>query len=142
MLFWCLNAQDQALALILGRLPIFQRDLLKAMSMPTLEDLLSTRPFYSNGGMPVLFAARFDEQMYLLSRVQVEVWYCVHGQETHNVDQTRTALESWCTEASKESYTLSERRSRSNDFDRSLRQLLSRKSHFSMTMVKDLLIFA
>ncbi|KAF2447777.1 hypothetical protein P171DRAFT_518818 [Karstenula rhodostoma CBS 690.94] len=98
-LFWRLNALDKALSLILSRSPIFQRDLMNAMPLPTLEELLSTRP--RSDGMPLLFEAHFDQQMYLLSRVQAEVWHCLPGQETQNVDKVRKDLQSWHTEAAK-----------------------------------------
>lgn len=104
-LFWRLNALDKALSLILSRSPIFQRDLMNAIQSPTLEELLSTRP--RSDGMPILFEAHFDQQMYLLSRVQAEVWHCLPGQETHNVDHVRKDLESWYTEAAEACLCLS-----------------------------------
>jgi hypothetical protein len=72
---------------------------MNAMPLPTLEELLSTRPRLE--GMPILFEAHFDQQVYLLSRVQAEVWHCLPGQETQNVDKVRKDLESWYTEAGK-----------------------------------------
>ncbi|KAL5393483.1 hypothetical protein DPSP01_000301 [Paraphaeosphaeria sporulosa] len=98
-LFWRLNSLDKALSLILSRSPIFQRDLMNAVPLPTMEELLSTRNRLD--GMPILFEAHFDHQMNLLSRVQAEVWHCLPGQETQNVDKVRKDLESWYTEATK-----------------------------------------
>ncbi|KAL1599681.1 hypothetical protein SLS60_007484 [Paraconiothyrium brasiliense] len=100
-LFWRLNALDKSLALILSRSPNFQRDLMKAVPLPTLEELLSSRPRYSTDGMPILFEAHFDQQMYLLSRVQIEVWHCLPGQEAQNVVKVRKDLKSWYNEAVK-----------------------------------------
>ncbi|KAL5425675.1 hypothetical protein PMIN04_002451 [Paraphaeosphaeria minitans] len=103
-LFWRLNSLGKALSLILSRSPIFQRDLMNVISLPTLEELVSTR--HRLDGMPILFEAHLDHQMNLLSRVQAEVWHCLPGQETQHVDKVRKDLGTWYTEAEKLSVDL------------------------------------
>lgn len=92
---------DKALALILCRLPIFQRELTKSMPLPSIEDLMSISSRFPTKGLPILFEAHYEQQMALMSRIQVEVWHCLHGQETHNVPEVRKELEVWYTEAKK-----------------------------------------
>lgn len=89
------------MSLILSKTPIFQRDLTRSMALPSLEDLLSTRSRYPTDGMPVLFEAHYEQQMALLSRIQIDVWHCLPGQETQNVPRVRKDLEKWYTDAKK-----------------------------------------
>lgn len=90
---------DKSLSIILSKTPVFQRELIRRVPLPSLENLLSTRPRYPTDGMPVLFEAHYEQQMALLSRIQMNVWHCLPGQETHDVPMVREELKTWYTEA-------------------------------------------
>ena len=99
-LFWRLNLLDKALALMLRRPPAFHREMTAMIDLPTLDQLLPSQPHLPSSGAPVLFNAHYKHQMLLLSRVMGDVWHCLYGQNTDEVNAVKENLESWYRQAS------------------------------------------
>lgn len=113
MLFWRLNTMDKALALIMCRPPIFHREMINAIALPTLDQLLPSQPHYPSGRTPVLFDAHYTQQLHLLSLIMADVWRCLYGQDSGDVHATRENLESWhrqATEVAWFHYTFADKR--------------------------------
>ena len=100
VLFWRLNILDKALALILCRPPAFHREMTTVIALPTLDQLLPSQPHLPSSGAPVLFDAHYTHQMFLLSRVMTDVWHCLYGQNSDEVNAIKENLESWHHQAS------------------------------------------
>ena len=100
VLFWRLNLLDKALALILCRPPVFHREMTAMIALPTLEQLLPSQPQLPSSGAPVLFNAHYTHQMLLLSRVMGDIWHCLYGQNSDDVNTIKDNLESWHRQAS------------------------------------------
>lgn len=101
-LFWRLNVMDKILALILARPPTFDRDFVKAVALPALDELLPVpsaceRQTSAGRGRAIsmLFPAHYTAQMHLLSRVMGDIWHCLHGRDAENIPKTKDSLESW-----------------------------------------------
>lgn len=131
-LFWRLSSKEKAMSLILSKAPIFQRELTKSMTLPSLEDLLSNCPRYPTDGMPVLFEAHYEHQMALLSRIQIDAWHCLPGQESQSVPRVRKDLETWYTHAKKVNLCLLLKTlSKTHTVNRSSKPLPSPRNRFS-----------
>lgn len=99
LLFWRLNFLDKALALILCRPPNFHREMTAGIALPTLEQLLPSQPHYPSSGAPLLFDAHYTHQLLLLSGVMADVWHCLYGQDSDDVNTIKENLESWHRQA-------------------------------------------
>lgn len=100
MLFWRLNIMDKALALILGRPPTLHQEATLGIALPTLNQLLLSQPSaHHSSGVPVLFKAHYTHQMHLLSRIMADVWHCLYGQDSEDVQAIKENLESWHQQA-------------------------------------------
>ena len=100
MLFWRLNLLDKALALMLRRPPAFHREMTAMIDLPTLDQILPAQPHLPSSGTPVLFNAHYMHQTLLLSRVMADVWHCLYGQNSDEVNAIKENLESWYRQAS------------------------------------------
>lgn len=98
-LFWRLNFLDKALALILCRPPTFHREMSIGIALPTLDQLLPSQPSHPSSGAPVLFDAHYTHQMLLLSRIMADVWHCLYGQDSDDVNAIKENLDSWHRQA-------------------------------------------
>lgn len=99
MLFWRLNAMDNALALILCRPPTFCREMTAKIPLPTLDQLLHSQSHYPSSGVPALFDAHYMNQMHLLSRIMADVWHCIYGSSPSDGHSLKENLESWHRQA-------------------------------------------
>ncbi|OQV07516.1 Fungal specific transcription factor domain-containing protein isoform 1 [Cladophialophora immunda] len=102
VMFWHLNLVDIGLALIFGRTPTFHRGMAREMPLPTLNQLLSFQPKIDSSGAPALFGVHYIHQMFLLSRIMADIWYCLHEESMPNdqsIESTSEDLESWYLQA-------------------------------------------
>lgn len=98
-LFWLLNVMDNWLAIILGRPPTFQRGVAQEVELPGLEQLLPSQRTQASKGAPMLFVAHYTHQMHLLSRIMLDIWHCLHGQDFDGAPAVRENLECWYRQA-------------------------------------------
>ena len=143
MLFWRLNLLDKTLALMLRRPPIFHREMTAMIALPTLDQILPSQPHISSSGAPVLFNAHYMHQMLLLSRVMADVWHCLYGQNSDEVNSVKENLESWHRQASEVAGTsLKIHEQAANNCSRSSRLLRLQRNLFSAPAVQPPLISA
>lgn len=125
-MFWRLNVLDKVMALVLFRPPVFSRDVVEDVRMPTLDQLVppigpaassrsdadssAAKPMLKadNGGdgggtttttTPKVFTAHFHNQMHLLSGLMADVWRCLHARDAESVPGIKAELESWHQQA-------------------------------------------
>ncbi len=136
-LFWRLNLLDKALALILCRPPIFHREMTTGIALPTLDQLLPSQPHHPSSGAPVLFVAHYTHQMLLLSRVMADVWHCLYGQDSDDVNAIKENLDSWHRQATEVAGITSNLHEQAADIcSRSLRLLRLQKNLSSASAVQ------
>lgn len=98
ILFWRLNVFDKAMALTMARPPVFHRDTVQQMALPSVDQLLHP----TSEGRPSLFNAQFMYQTLLLSQVMGDIWHCVYGMEASSgsaIIMAKKRLEAWNTQA-------------------------------------------
>ncbi|KIX98383.1 uncharacterized protein Z520_05684 [Fonsecaea multimorphosa CBS 102226] len=103
-MFWHLNLVDIGLALIFGRSPTFHRGMTRQIPMPTVKQLLPFQPHIGSPGALALFGVHYIHQMFILSRIMADIWYCLHEELTPNDDSIESIskdLESWYLQAQK-----------------------------------------
>jgi hypothetical protein len=80
MLFWHLNLLDKGHALFFGRPPTFHRAMAMEVPLPALSQMLWFQPHQrsSSNAVPGLFGPHFMHQLFLLTRVNANVCYCIY----------------------------------------------------------------
>ncbi|PSR81525.1 hypothetical protein BD289DRAFT_454777 [Coniella lustricola] len=110
-MFWRLNVLDKTMALMLFRPPMFSREMVDDVPMPTLHQLVppamasskshagtaATSALGADAGVstPTVFTAHFYNQMHLLCGIMDRMWCCLHTRDAESVPGLKTALESW-----------------------------------------------
>jgi hypothetical protein len=106
LLFWRLHDLDNTLALMLCRPPTFHREMTAMIALPALDQLLPARPYQSPTRSAVLFDAHYTHQMFCLSRIKADVWYCLHGPDSTQATAIRDRLDSWYRQAKEVNSTI------------------------------------